>query len=134
MNINFTYYSSYLILLTGIILYMRNNHILSPLLILLGITSIFHHYRFKSWEMNLSQENWDLLRILDWTMVLIITCFVFYYYCNNTILYLFTVIIMVLIGLLNWCNIIPAEYKNLNHCIFHILFILLIIYLIEFNN
>ena len=134
MNINFTYYSSYLILLTGIILYIRNSNILSSLIILLGITSIFHHSRFKSWKMNLSPENWDLLRILDWTMVIIVTCFIFYYFGDNIILYIFTIINIILICLLNWCNIIPAEYKNLNHCVFHILFILLIIYLIEYNN
>lgn len=132
--INYSYYTSFIILFTGLILFCKCNCILYYLLILLGLTSIFNHYHNKK-EVDYNYTKWPIYRILDWSLVIIFLSYLYYCYYKEPIIYISILICSILYICILWCNMLHLHDESLriNHCITHIILIFLVIYLYFFS-
>lgn len=132
--INYSYYTSFIILLSGIILYCNKHCLLYYILILLGLTSIFNHYHNKK-EVDYNYTKWPIYRILDWTLVIIFFCYLYYNYYKEPIIYIAILISIILYTCIIWCNMLhlKSDSIRINHCITHILLVFLVIYLYFFS-
>ena len=133
--INYSYYTSFVILIAGIILFCNCNCLLYYLLILLGLTSIFNHYHNNK-DIDYNYSKWPIYRILDWTLVIVFFCFLYYFYYKEPIIYLTMIIISIIYLLIIWCNVFNLQYESkiITHCSTHILLVFFIVYLYIYTN
>ena len=128
--INYSYYTSFTLLIAGIVLFCKCNCLLYYLLILLGLTSIFNHYHNKA-DIDYNYSKWPIYRLLDWTLVIIFMCYLYYFYIKESVIYWFFIITGIIYLMIIWCNILHLQYdmKIFMHCITHLMLVFLIVYL-----
>jgi hypothetical protein len=133
--INYSYYTSFTILIAGIVLFCRCNCLLYYLLILLGLTSIFNHCHNNT-ELDYNYSKWPIYRILDWTLVIVFFSYLYYFYYKEPIIYRFFIITGIIYLLIIWCNVFNFQYdsRRITHCITHLMLVFLIVYLYIYKN
>lgn len=139
MLYNYPQYTSIIIFIFGIILLLtcnKNNNntniLLSLLIISLGISSYLNHSKTDTnKDIKYSINKWHTYRIYDWTMVILIFCYLFYRYKYNLIFLYFLTLTFIFIPVLCWNKLLNNNLTLATHAFFHVFFILIICILIN---
>lgn len=138
MLYNYPQYTSIIIFIFGIILLFtcnKNNNtniLLSLLIISLGISSYLNHRKTDIYkDIKYSINKWHIYRIYDWTMVILIFCYLFYRYKNNLTFLYFLTLTFIFIPVLCWNKLLNNNLTLATHAFFHGFFILIICILIN---
>lgn len=129
--INYSLFTSNLILITGIYLFIFNPTFLYLMVIVLGISSICNHIN----NLDNSTYNityWPVSRIIDWLIVIIFFIILFINYYFNIYLYVFFLFNFVIYLFVIWINIFKLNYNKLI-LIDSLTYISLIIFLLIFK-
>ena len=129
--INYSLFTSILLLITGIYLFIFNPTFLYFIIIVLGISSISNHIN-NSENSTYNITCWPLSRIIDWTIVIIFFITLFINYYSNIYLYVLFFFNLVIYLFIIWINIFKLNNNKLIliHSFKHIL---LIIFLLIFK-
>ena len=134
--INYSFYTAFLIIFIGLILFIYKPCLLYFVVIFVGFSSIINHYHNND-KNNYTIDKWPLYRIFDWIMViyLIYLFFINYNYYYN--FYIFVILIFIFFTFIIWYNIFLLDNQDLiiMHATSHIFLIIFLIYffLINYN-